>query len=132
MNHNQTQLDDETEVNAELIQQLNQGIAISQWIQFIGQLTEGIYLTKLVKLQPTSKGELNELIGQWIQTIGQGIETVGATTQVLTKEQSLLVEAKVQGIIGDTLQALGNAVQVVANKELLVEELRANLEHYMQ
>src|SRR5699024_4464741 len=117
MDRNQSQLDSNEQKKEAKIQDLNQKVAVSQWIQFIGQFTEAIYLSQLAKLQPESKGEKTNVAGQWVQTLGQGIEAVGATTQGLTREEKLLVEAQIQGMIEDALQTVGNAMQVVANKE---------------
>ena len=128
MDRNQSQLDSNEQKKEAKIQDLNQKVAVSQWIQFIGQFTEAIYLSQLAKLQPESKGEKTNVAGQWVQTLGQGIETVGATTQGLTREEKLLVEAQIQGMIGDALQTVGNAMQVVANKEFITGDLRAYLD----
>lgn len=128
MDRNQSQLDSNEQKKEAKIQDLNQKVAVSQWIQFIGQFTEAIYLSQLAKLQPESKGEKTNVAGQWVQTLGQGIEAVGATTQGLTREEKLLVEAQIQGMIGDALQTVGNAMQVVANKEFITGDLRAYLD----
>ncbi|HHU18936.1 MAG TPA: hypothetical protein GXZ58_01580 [Bacilli bacterium] len=103
-------------------------MAVSQWIQFIGQFTEVIDLSQLAKLQPESKGEKTNVAGQWIQTLAQAIEAVGATTQGLTRDEKLLVEALIEGMIEDALQTVGNAMQVVANKEFITGDLRTYLD----
>lgn len=128
MDRNQSQLDSNEQKKEAKIQDLNQKVAVSQWIQFIGQFTEAIYLSQLAKLQPESKGEKTNVAGQWVQTLGQGIEAVGATTQGLTREEKLLVEAQIQGMIEDALQTVGNAMQVVANKEFITGDLRTYLD----
>ena len=128
MDRNQSQLDSNEQKKEAKIQDLNQKVAVSQWIQFIGQFTEAIDLSQLAKLQPESKGEKTNVAGQWVQTLGQGIEAVGATTQGLTREEKLLVEAQIQGMIEDALQTVGNAMQVVANKEFITGDLRAYLD----
>ncbi|MBU5593936.1 hypothetical protein KQI76_02060 [Amphibacillus sp. MSJ-3] len=99
---------EETRQN-ELIQELNQKITISQWIQFIGQLANAIYLSQLSAIQPETSGELTNVVGQWIMTVGQGLTAIGQTTQTLTDEQQLLIEAQIQG---DALQALGSAIRL--------------------
>ena len=103
-------------------------MAVSQWIQFIGQFTEVIDLSQLAKLQPESKGEKTNVAGQWIQTLAQAIEAVGATTEGLTRDEKLLVEALIEGMIEDALQTVGNAMQVVANKEFITGDLRTYLD----
>lgn len=128
MDRNQSQLDSNEQKKEAKIQDLNQKVAVSQWIQFIGQFTEAIDLSQLAKLQPESKGEKTNVAGQWVQTLGQGIEAVGATTQGLTREEKLLVEAQIQGMIEDALQTVGNAMQVVANKEFITGDLRTYLD----
>lgn len=127
MDHIQTQLDDEQKTE-DKIQELNQKIAVSLWIQFIGQFAEAIYLSQLEKLQPDSSGELKNLVGQWVMTVGQALEAIGQTTQSLTIEVKQQVEAQIQGIQGDALQALGSALQVVGSKEMLIDYLKENID----
>lgn len=110
------------------IQELNKKIAVSLWIQFIGQFAEAIYLSQLEKLQPDSSGETKNLIGQWVMTGGQALEAIGQTTQSLTNEQKQQIEAQIQGIQGDALQAIGSALQVVGSKEMLIDYLKEHLD----
>lgn len=128
----QSQPDAEEKKQNELIQELNQKIAISQWIQFIGQLANAIYASQLSAIQPESSGELTNVVGNWIMTVGQGLSAIGQTTQTLTDEQRLLIEGQIQGIQGDALQALGAAIQVIGDKEVLIDSLLADIEEYIQ
>ncbi|WP_440896339.1 hypothetical protein ACS127_17735 [Amphibacillus sp. Q70] len=127
---NQTKNEEEEKKKAELIQELNQKVAASLWVQFIGQLGEAIYLSQLAAIQPESRGDVKNLVGQWVQTVGQGLEAVGATTQGLTDEQKLLIEAQIQGIQGDALQTIGSALQVVGSQEVLLDDLLTDIEKY--
>ena|SRR5699024_2851763 len=128
MKKNQLQSGDEEQKNDELIQELNQKIAASLWLQFVGQFAEAIYLSQLTKLQPETSGEINNLVGQWILTVGQALEAIGQTRQNLTSEQKVQIEAQIQGIQGDALQGIGSALQVVAGEEALIEYLNESSE----
>src|SRR5699024_11067457 len=126
MKKNQLQSGDEEQKNDELIQELNQKIAASLWLQFVGQFAEAIYLSQLAKLQPESNEEIINLVGQWMLTVGQALEAIGQTRQNLTSEQKAQIEAQIQGIQGDALQAIGSALQVVASEEMLIDYLNDN------
>jgi len=128
MKKNQLQSGDEEQKNDELIQELNQKIAASLWLQFVGQFAEAIYLSQLAKLQPESNEEIINLVGQWMLTVGQALEDIGQTRQNLTSEQKAQIEAQIQGIQGDALQAIGSALQVVASEEMLIDYLNDNSE----
>ncbi|NRG48457.1 hypothetical protein HRF87_27625, partial [Bacillus sp. CRN 9] len=67
----------------EEIRSIESNIAITQWIQLVGVLSEAVLLTKLYNLKDgqnmNSNGEGKILSGIWVQTIGQLAEATGVT-----------------------------------------------------
>ncbi|PFP30889.1 hypothetical protein COJ96_02705 [Bacillus sp. AFS073361] len=114
--------------NEEVIAQLEKQVSIAVWIQFIGQIMEAFYLSKIMLVSEEVRENANErqiLLGAWIQTAGQLFEGVGTTKQLYTdEEKSLTLEAQRVTNFGDWLQSVGVALEANAGTQIILEEIR--------
>ncbi|MCM3116092.1 hypothetical protein M3610_12380 [Neobacillus sp. MER 74] len=122
--------------NEEVIAQLEKQVSIAVWIQFIGQIMEAFYLSKIMLVSEEVRENANErqiLLGAWIQTAGQFFEGVGTTKQLYTdEEKSLTLEAQRVTNFGDWLQSLGVTLEANAGTQIILEEIRkAEEEEYI-
>ena len=122
--------------NEELLEQLEKQVSIAVWIQFIGQIMEAFYLSKIMLVSEEVRENANErqiLLGAWIQTAGQFFEGVGTTQQLYTdEEKSLTLEAQRVTNFGDWLQSLGVTLEANAGTQIILEEIRkAEEEEYI-
>ncbi|MBT2723957.1 hypothetical protein [Bacillus sp. ISL-46] len=132
----QTENTKETKENSnsdkmELISQLEKQVSVSVWIQFIGQLMEAFYLSKIMLIDEEARSDANErqiLLGAWIQTMGQFLEGFGTTKQLLTDEERLTLEAQEITNLGDWLQSLGVVLEANAGTQIILEEKKNELE----
>ncbi|MEY2194078.1 hypothetical protein AB7942_15260 [Neobacillus sp. BF23-41] len=115
----------------ELISQLEKQVSVAVWIQFIGQIMEAFYLSKIMLIDEEVQSDANErqiLLGAWIQTMGQFLESIGTTKQVLTDEEKLTLEAQEITNLGDWLQSLGVVIEANAGTQIILEEKKKELE----
>ena len=121
--------------NEELLEQLEKQVSIAVWIQFIGQIMEAFYLSKIMLVSEEVRENANErqiLLGAWIQTAGQFFEGVGTTQQLYTDEATLTLEAQRVTNFGDWLQSVGTALEANAGTQIILEEKRkAEEEEYI-
>lgn len=113
--------------NKELMSQLEKQVSVAVWIQFIGQLMEAYYLSKIMLISEEVRADTNErqiLLGAWIQTVGQFLEGFGTTKQTLTDEERLTLEAQEITNFGDWLQSVGTTLEAVAGKQIIIEEIK--------
>jgi hypothetical protein len=117
--------DNSASENEELIAQLEKQVTVSVWIQFIGQIMEAYYLSKIMLVSEEVREDANErqiLLGAWIQSAGQFLESVGTTKQLYTEEATLTLEAQRITNIGDWLQSLGTTLEANAGTQIILEE----------
>ncbi|MEH7307898.1 hypothetical protein [Neobacillus drentensis] len=111
--------------NKELLLQLEKQVSVAVWIQFIGQILETYYLSKIMLIDEEVRSDANErqiLLGAWIQTMGQFFEGIGVTGQVLTDDDALTLEAQEITNLGDWLQSLGTVLEANAGTQIIMEE----------
>ena len=80
-----------------MLLQLEKQVSVAVWIQFIGQIMEAYYLSKIMLVSEEVRSDANErqiLMGAWVQTAGQFLESIGTTKQILTDEEKLTLEAQ--------------------------------------
>ncbi|MBY0099377.1 DUF6944 family repetitive protein [Mesobacillus maritimus] len=111
----------------ELIQSLEKGIAVCQWIQAGAVFTEAILLTRLYFLNGESSAEQKILAGIWTQTIGQLIEAHGVTKQINNLNEISLLQAQKLTVTGDILQSLGSGLQAIGGEEVLISDGIGNM-----
>jgi hypothetical protein len=111
----------------ELIQSLEKGIAVCQWIQAGAVFTEAILLTRLYFLNGESSAEQKILAGIWTQTIGQLIEAHGVTKQIKNLNKISLLKAQKLTVTGDILQSLGSGLQAIGGEEVLMSDGIGNM-----
>ena len=104
--------------NAEVLLQLEKQVSVAVWIQFIGQIMEAYYLSKIMLVSEEVRFDANERqiwnLGAWVQTAGQFLESIGTTKQILTDEEKLTLEAQEITNLGDWLQSLGLVLEANA------------------
>ena len=109
----------------ELINQLEKQVAIAVWIQFIGEIMEVLYLSKIMLISEevrTNANERQELLASWVGTIGTFLESIGTTTQVLTSDENIQLEAGVLSSLGDWISVIGAIIDAHAGTQILIEE----------
>ncbi len=109
----------------ELISQLEKQISVAVWIQFIGQIMEAFYLSKIMMISEEVRSNDNErqiLLGVWMQSIGNLFEGVGVTKQVLTSDVTNTLKAQEITNFGDWIMTVGTAVEAHAAKQIINEE----------
>ncbi|WP_409275170.1 DUF6944 family repetitive protein [Neobacillus sp. SCS-31] len=104
---------------------LEKQIAISIWIQAIGQIMEAILVLKLLALSEKTEGEQTLATGVVIQMIGQIVESIGVTKEVTLRAPSVLPEAQRIAITGDWLQSIGAAIEAIGGEMVINEEQQA-------
>ncbi|MDR7238731.1 hypothetical protein [Neobacillus drentensis] len=117
--------------NAEVLLQLEKQVSVAVWIQFIGQIMEAYYLSKIMLVSEEVRSDANErqiLLGAWVQTAGQFLESIGTTKQILTDEEKLTLEAQEITNLGDWLQSLGLVLEANAGTQIILEEKQQELE----
>ncbi|MEH7504246.1 hypothetical protein V7152_19900 [Neobacillus drentensis] len=109
----------------ELISQLEKQISVAVWIQFIGQIMETFYLSKIMMISEEVRSNDNErqiLLGVWMQSIGNLFEGVGVTKQVLASDVTNTLKAQEITNFGDWIMTVGTAVEAHAAKQIINEE----------
>ena len=113
--------------NEELLLQLEKQVSVAVWIQFIGQIMEAYYLSKIMLVNEEVREDVNErqiLLGVLIQTAGQFLEGVGTTKQLYTDDETLTLEAQRITNLGDWLQSLGVTLEANAGTQIILEEIK--------
>ncbi|MBN6887453.1 hypothetical protein ACUXCC_005403 [Cytobacillus horneckiae] len=110
----------------EEIRSIESNIAITQWIQLVGVLSEAVLLTKLYNLKDgqnlNSNGEGKILSGIWVQTIGQLAEATGVTKQLESLDDLTLLKFQEIAVAGDLLQSIGAGLQAIGGEQILAED----------
>ncbi|MEH7082230.1 hypothetical protein V7139_05790 [Neobacillus drentensis] len=120
-----------TSDNEELLAQLEKQVSVAVWIQFIGQIMEAFYLSKIMLVSEEIREDANErqiLLGAWIQTAGQFLEGVGTTKQLYTDEETLTLEAQRITNLGDWLQSVGVTLEANAGTQIIIEEKKKEVQ----
>ncbi|MBV7508909.1 hypothetical protein KW850_27280 [Bacillus sp. sid0103] len=116
--------------NKELVLQLEKQVSVAVWIQFIGQVLEAYYLSKIMLIDEEVRSDANErqiFLGVLIQTMGQFFEGIGVTGQVLTDDEALTLEAQEITNFGDWLQSLGLVLEANAGRQIIMEEKKKSV-----
>jgi hypothetical protein len=116
--------------NEEVLLQLEKQVSIAVWIQFIGQIMEAYYLSKIMLVSEEVRSDANEqqiLLGAWIQTLGQFLEGYGTTQQIVSDEEEITLEAQEITNVGDWLQTLGTLLEANAGTQIILEEKQDEL-----
>jgi hypothetical protein len=109
----------------ELISQLEKQISVAVWIQFIGQIMEAFYLSKIMMISEEVRSNDNErqiFLGVLMQSIGNLFESVGVTKQVLASDETNTLKAQEITNFGDWIMTVGSAVETHASKQIINEE----------
>ncbi|NHC38428.1 hypothetical protein G6549_00500 [Bacillus sp. MM2020_1] len=117
--------------NEEVLLQLEKQVSVAVWIQFMGQIMEAYYLSKIMLVSEEVRSDANErqiLLGAWIQAVGQFLEGFGTTKQILTDEETLTLEAQEITNLGDWFQTLGTLLEANAGTQIILEEKQNELE----
>ncbi|WP_053365898.1 DUF6944 family repetitive protein [Bacillus sp. FJAT-27245] len=104
---------------------LEKQIAISIWIQAIGQIMEAILVLKLLAISEKTEGEQTLATGVVIQMVGQIVESIGVTKEITQQAPGVLPEAQRIAITGDWLQSIGAAIEAIGGEMVLTEEQQA-------
>lgn len=103
---------------------LERQIAVTIWIQAIGQIMEAILVMKLLSISEKTEGEQTLATGVVIQMIGQIVESIGVTKEVTKRAPGVLPEAQGIAITGDWLQSIGAAIEAIGGEMVLEDELQ--------
>lgn len=104
--------------------ELEKQVAYGLWIQVIGQLVELNALSGLLQLveDTNTVGERQILFGVGLRTIGQIMEAISVSYQINETDKTKLIEEQKFAIAGDSLVAIGSAIEVNGGLNVLREE----------
>jgi hypothetical protein len=109
---------------SEKVLHLEKQVSLGLWIQVIGQIIEFKGLSDLLHIEEDSNptGEKQILNGVFIRTIGQILEAISVSNQIRETDKARLIEEQKMAIAGDSLVAIGSALEVIGGLLVLEEE----------
>jgi hypothetical protein len=112
------------DAKSEKVLQLEKQVSLGLWIQVIGQLIEFKGLSDLLQIEDDTNptGEKQILNGVFIRTIGQILEAISVSNQIRETDKVRLIEEQKIAIAGDSLVAIGSALEVIGGLLVLEEE----------
>ncbi len=105
---------------------LEKRVELAVWIPAVGQALEATSLSQLLTLEDErGQNEQDVVTGVWVQTIGQFIEAIGVSQELSTDIQALIFQGQQLAITGNALSSAGAALEAIASKRILIDEIQS-------